>query len=157
MSDKLLGLVFAALGLVILTLSLQLPAPIAATRIAYGAGFFPTILGVIVCITGVALMLKRSVPDEAEDEEEDVSGGNSYVRPAIVFLAALVYILFSQQIGFLLLAPVILAGLLMMGGVGPVRSALIGVIGSIIVYFLFAKLLLVPLPRVLLTPLGGFI
>lgn len=156
MTDRMLGLGFAALGLIILVLSLQLPAPMAATRIAYGSGFFPTILAAAILASGLVMAVAKPEPFEPDDEEEE-TGGNHYLRPAIVALAALAYIFFSQQIGFLLLAPVILFGLLTMGRVAALQSMLISVIGSIIIYFLFAKLLLVPLPLGLLTPLGGFL
>lgn len=156
MTDRMLGLGFAALGLIILVLSLQLPAPMAATRIAYGPGFFPTIPGIAIAASGFVMLVSRPAPADPEDEEED-TGGNHYLRPAIVVIAALAYIFFAQQIGFLLLAPVILFGLLIMGRVALVQSALISVIGSIVIYFLFARLLLVPLPLGLLTPLGGYI
>ncbi|WP_084620146.1 tripartite tricarboxylate transporter TctB family protein [Devosia chinhatensis] len=155
MTDRMLGLGFAALGLVILVLSLQLPAPIAATRIDYGPGFFPTILGVVIALSGLAMVVFKPEPVDPQDEEEP--SDKNYLRPAFVLVAALVYIFFSQQIGFLLLAPPILFSLLMVGRAALVPSVLISIIGSIVVYFLFAKLLLVPLPLGLLTPLGGYL
>ena len=102
------------------------------------------------------MLVSRPAPADPEDEEED-TGGNHYLRPAIVVIVALAYIFFAQQIGLLLLAPVILFGLLIIGRVALVQSALISIIGSIVIYFLFAKLLLVPLPLGLLAPLGGYI
>jgi putative tricarboxylic transport membrane protein len=156
MTDRMLGLGFAALGLIILVLSLQLPTPMAATRIAYGPGFFPTILAVAILASGLAMSVARPEPVDPDDEIEETSS-NNYFRPAVVAVAALVYIFFSQQLGFPLLAPVLLFGLLIMGQVAVLKALPISIIGSIIIYFLFAKLLLVPLPLGLLTPLGGFL
>lgn len=157
MTDRTLGLGFAALGLVILVLSLQLPAPMAATRIDYGPGFFPTILAVAILASGLVMAIGKPEPVDPNDEELEETGGNYYIRPAIVAVAALAYIFFAQQIGFLLLAPVVMFGLLMMGRVPVLQSLLISIIGSVLIYFLFAKLLLVPLPLGLLTPLGGYL
>lgn len=157
MSDKLIGLGVAILGTAILVLALQLPQPLAATRIAYGAGFFPTVLGVIIALAGLYMALfSKPEEGEPEDEGEQLAWAN-IGRPAIVAGAALVYILFSQQLGFLVLAPIILTGMLLLGRVEIWRSLLIGIVGSLAIYFLFAKLLLVPLPMGILTPFGGFL
>lgn len=157
MTDRMIGLGFAALGLAILVLALQLPQPLAATRIAYGPGFFPAILGSVIALAGCAMLFIK--PDDAGDEDDaaEAIGLTQLTRPAIVVAAALVYILFSQQVGFLILAPIILTGLLLMGRVPLLQSLLIGVPGAIIIYALFAKLLLVPLPLGLLTPLGAYL
>lgn len=157
MTDRMIGLGFAALGLAILVLALQLPQPLAATRIAYGPGFFPAILGSVIALAGCAMLFIK--PDDAGDEDDaaEAIGLTQLTRPAIVVVAALVYILFSQQVGFLVLAPIILTGLLLMGRVPLLQSLLIGVPGAIIIYALFAKLLLVPLPLGLLTPLGAYL
>jgi len=152
MTDKLIGLGFAALGVAILVLSLQLPPPLAATHIAYGAGFFPSILGIAIAIAGGALAFKPAGDvEELEDEAEETH----WLKPAIVMAAGLVYVLFSQQLGFLVLAPIILTGLLLLGRVALWQALAIGILGSVIVYILFAKLLLVPLPLGLLTPFGA--
>lgn len=78
-------------------------------------------------------------------------------KPLIVLIAALIYVYFSQQIGFLLLAPVILTGLLVLGRVSWLKALTIGIVGSVAIYLVFAKLLLVPLPLGLLTPWSGWI
>lgn len=161
MTNRHLGFGFFAIGALILLLSLQLPQPLAATRIAYGAGFFPTILGVVIAVAGL-LMAIFNPQDDAEDEDEDsdepeTAGWAHLIQPAIVIGAALVYILFSAQLGFLILAPLTLTGLLLMGRVPVGRSLIIGVGGSILIYILFAKLLLVPLPLGLLTAYGAYL
>jgi len=157
MTDRFIGLGFAALGIAILVLSLQLPQPLAATRIAYGAGFFPTILGIVIAAAGCAMALSKPIVT-ADDKADDEEGGlrpSDILKPAVVALAALVYVLFSQQLGFLVLAPIILCGLLLMGRVPLWQALLIGIAGSALIYLLFAKLLLVPLPLGVLTPLGA--
>ena len=157
MIDRITGLGFTALGIAILTLALQLPAPLAATHIAYGAGFFPTFLGIAIALAGAALALKPSFDGADPDDEEEEAAASHWLKPAIVMAAGVVYVLFAQQIGFLILAPIILTGLLLLGRVKPLLAVSIGVVGSILVYVLFAKLLLVPLPLGLLTPLGAYL
>ena len=157
MTDRMIGLGFAALGLAILVLALQLPQPLAATRIAYGPGFFPAILGSVIALAGCTMLFVKPGDADEDEEAEEAIGPSQLVKPAIVVAAALAYILFSQQLGFLILAPIILTGLLLMGRVPLLQSLLIGVPGAIIIYALFAKLLLVPLPLGLLTPLGAYL
>ncbi|TKT57973.1 tripartite tricarboxylate transporter TctB family protein [Rhizobiaceae bacterium LC148] len=157
MTNRFLGLGFVAVGAVILFLSLQLPQPMAATRIAYGPGFFPTILGAVVTIAGLLMAIINPADAFEEDEEHDAFAWRQYIRPAIVAAAALVYILFSTQLGFLILAPIILTMLLVMGRVVLWQAFLIGIAGPVIIYILFAKLLLVPLPLGLLAPIGAYL
>lgn len=156
MTQRLLGAGLALFGLAIVYLSLQLPAPIAATRIQYGAGFFPIILGTVIAISGALLAVAKSALVHDEDEGERFAL-RDFGKPLIVLIAALIYVYFSQQIGFLLLAPVILTGLLLLGRVGWLQALAIGIIGSVVIYVVFAKLLLVPLPLGLLTPWSGWI
>jgi putative tricarboxylic transport membrane protein len=157
MTDRIIGLGFVVLGVFILVLSLQLPQPLAATRIAYGPGFFPSILGAVIACSGVVMLVFKPDAELDEDEVAEPVHLRQCLRPMLVVCAALAYILFSQQLGFLILAPLILTALLMMGRVSVRQSLLIGVTGSIAVYVLFAKLLLVPLPLGLLTPFGAYL
>lgn len=157
MAQRLTGAGLALLGLIIIVLSMRLPQPLAATRIEYGPGFFPIILGIVVAAAGVLLAAAR--PHAAGDGDEE---GPSYElrdfgKPLVVCLAALAYILLAPEIGFLIVAPVILIGLLLLGGVPLWKAFLVGVVGSITVYIVFHKLLLVPLPLGLLAPWGAFL
>lgn len=157
MTSRFLGIGFTAIGAVILFLSFQLPQPLAATRIAYGPGFFPTILGMIVCVSGILLAVFNPQDEFEDDEEQKAFTWRGLVQPTVVIVAALVYILFSGQLGFLVLAPIILTSLLLMGRVAPWQALVIGMVGPVIIYVLFAKLLLVPLPLGLLTPFGAYL
>jgi len=157
MTYRLIGVGFAGVGAIILFLSMQLPQPLAATRIAYGPGFFPTILGVVITVSGLLMAILNSVEDADENEDAEIFSWSRFVKPAVVIGAALAYILLSDQLGFLVVAPVILISLLMMGRVPLLQSLLIGLIGPVIIYILFAKLLLVPLPLGLLATWGGFL
>jgi putative tricarboxylic transport membrane protein len=156
MTQRLLGAGLALFGLAIVYLSLQLPDPIAATRIQYGAGFFPVILGSVIAIAGALLTAAKNALVH-DDEGGERFALRDFGRPLIVLIAALVYVYFSQQIGFLLLAPVILTGLLLLGRVPILQAVIIGIVGSAVIYIVFAKFLLVPLPLGILTPWSGWI
>jgi putative tricarboxylic transport membrane protein len=158
MTDRMLGAGFAALGVVLLVMSIQLPAPMAATRISYGPGFFPTILSIVIVVAGV-VMCALNAPEPAYEDEDDDSGssGMSYWRPCVVGLAAIAYIMLVGIVGFPVLAAIILFILLKMGKVGNGLSALIALIGALVIYLIFARLLLVPLPLGVMSPLGGYL
>lgn len=68
MTQRLLGAGLALFGLAIIYLSLQLPAPIAATRIQYGAGFFPIILGSVIAVAGALLAVAKTALVHDEDQ-----------------------------------------------------------------------------------------
>src|SRR5690554_1169983 len=121
MAQRLMGAGLGLFGLAIIILSMQLPQPLAATRIAYGPGFFPLILGIVIAGDGVLLPVVGS--NEAVDESSSRFTLRAFGKPLIVCLAALVYVMFSQQIGFLVLAPIILTGLLLLGRV-PILTSL---------------------------------
>jgi len=157
MTFRLIGVGFVGIGAIILFLSLQLPQPLAATRIAYGPGFFPTILGVVIAVSGLLMAIFNSEDKFEDDEDAEVFAWSRFIKPAVVIIAALAYILFSNQLGFLVVAPIILVTLLLMGGVSLLHSLLVGLIGPVIIYGLFAKLLLVPLPLGLFASWGGFL
>jgi putative tricarboxylic transport membrane protein len=158
MTDRMLGAGFAALGVVLLVMSIQLPAPMAATRISYGPGFFPTILSIVIVVAGVVMCALNAPEPAYEDEDDDSeSSGMSYWRPCVVGLAAIAYIMLVGIVGFPVLAAIILFILLKMGKVGTGLSALIALIGALVIYLIFARLLLVPLPLGVMSPLGGYL
>ncbi|MBK0023847.1 tripartite tricarboxylate transporter TctB family protein [Ochrobactrum sp. S46] len=153
MTQRLVGAGFALVGIVVVIMAVQLPQPLAATRIAYGPGFFPLLLGIVIAASGTWLALAgagRAI-DEVEGERYSL---RAFAKPAVVFLAALTYVFFSQQVGFLILAPIILMSLLLLGRVSIGLSLVIAMATAIIVYIVFAKILLVPLPLGLLSPWG---
>ncbi len=156
MTQRLVGAGFALFGILVVILAMQLPQPLAATRIAYGPGFFPLLLGIVIAAAGtwLAIIGPGQAIDELEGERYSLS---NFAKPAVVFGAALIYVFYSQQFGFLILAPLILLTLLLLGRVSFVPAMLIAVTTSIIVYVIFAKILLVPLPLGLLSPWGRYL
>ncbi|WP_310015510.1 tripartite tricarboxylate transporter TctB family protein [Brucella pseudogrignonensis] len=156
MTQRLVGAGFALLGILVVILAMQLPQPLAATRIAYGPGFFPLLLGTVIAAAGIWLALVGSgqAMDELECERYSLA---NFAKPAVVFGAALIYVFYSQHFGFLILAPLILFTLLLLGRVSLVPALLIALATSIIVYVVFAKILLVPLPLGFLSPWGRYL
>ncbi|CAN7653074.1 tripartite tricarboxylate transporter TctB family protein [Neorhizobium sp. LjRoot104] len=153
LGDRGLGLLIAALGIAVIYMALQLPEPMAGSHIAYGPGFFPVLLGIATVAAGVALAVFR--PDAVENEDAVASphtGRPRLAGPLLVLLAMLAYIYFSELIGFIPLAAVTLAVLLIFGGMRVLLAIALSLVASVFIYLMFSKGLLVPLPRGLLQP-----
>ncbi|CDZ60182.1 tripartite tricarboxylate transporter TctB family protein [Neorhizobium galegae] len=154
LGDRGLGLLIAAFGIAVIYMALQLPEPMAGSHIAYGPGFFPVLLGIAAVAAGVALAVIR--PGSVEDEDTVASphaGRPRLAGPLLVLLAMLAYVYLSELIGFIPLAAVTLAILLIFGGIRFLLFAVaLSVVASVLIYLMFSKGLLVPLPRGLLQP-----
>jgi putative tricarboxylic transport membrane protein len=61
-------------------------------------------------------------------------------------LATIAYILFSTSVGFLIIASLGLFAMLVAFGVRPGPAVLVAIIGTIVIWYAFYKLLRVPLP-----------
>ena len=152
--DTLLGLIFVALGGALVVMSYSFPTP---RHLDYGPGVFPRLMGGGLSLSGLGIAafglsekaaLVR-LPDWTTDRRRAL---NVIAIP----LAALVYYAVSGLLGFTLTALVILSALLMIGGVRPLRAALVAVCVSLVTTLLFASILHVPLPWGLLTPVSGW-
>ena len=62
----------------------------------------------------------------------------------IVAIAA--YVLLGDALGFVVVAPAILVGLFVVFGVRPLHAAGLAVVASLVIWYVFYKLLRVPLP-----------
>lgn len=122
-----------------------------------GAGFLPMLVGAGLLLCGLGL-LWRSWQGTAYAD----SGATSSTAPraarrdiasaALVIGVVLAYLLLSDVLGFLLLAPPGLLLLFMAFGVRPLPAVLWAVGGAVLVHLVFYKLLRVPLPWGLLRP-----
>ena len=61
-------------------------------------------------------------------------------------LLVVAYILWADALGFLLLAPLVLAAWLWALGLRPLPAAALAIVASLVIWFAFYKLLRVPLP-----------
>ncbi len=116
-----------------------------------GPGLFPQLLGVILALSGVGLLahgaltgaLLRRVPLVRASRKEKAGA-------LLVILAVVLYILLVDRLGFVPLAFLILAGLMLALGVSARWSIGLGVALTVLLYLLFGRLLHVPLPGGLL-------
>jgi putative tricarboxylic transport membrane protein len=151
-SDLVVGLASVVLGLALLGYGAALP-PMPGQR--YGAGLFPILLGGCFALCGALVARKgwlerraARVPLVALDDwaRDRTLVGNL----AVVLGLILVYVLFSERIGFIPLSIAILVALFLRLKVRPLLSVAVAVAATAFIYVAFARFLRVPLPRGLL-------
>jgi putative tricarboxylic transport membrane protein len=149
LNDLALGILTAGLGAVLTAVSLGLPG---VPGQELGAGFFPALLGGATILAGGALILgglkQRQepwliVPAWMRDPW-------AVVNLLIMIGAIAIFAAFSDRIGFLPFAVVLLAVVQLRLGIRPMRAGVIAVLGAIGFQGLFNGLLRVPLPPGLL-------
>lgn len=130
----------------------------------YGPDLFPVLIGAGLLLCGLVLiargiLARRGATDSTKDTEV-VAGwidftqmsvsSHARVNAALTLLFMLLYILFSEQLGFILFSVFTIAFLLYRLGSSVWLSCVIAVVTTVVIQFLFAKVLLVPLPAGLL-------
>jgi len=113
----------------------------------YGAALFPGLVAVGFIATGLALLVRgvrQGFPLFT------LGGWMRSPRLATNFLAILAalvfYIAFAQSLGFLVTGSILLAALFLKFGVRPALAVVIAIVATLVIHFLFYKLLRVPLP-----------
>lgn len=149
-NDAISGLFLAVLSLAVIGYSRTLP-PMPGQFV--GPGVFPAVIGVGMLLAAAMLVVKglRARASQPWVTVEAWAASPRHVlHLGLIVAVILAYILFSEKIGFLPLSIVVLAALFAVGGVRWWVNALAAIAGTIAVYFLFLRLLRVPLPRGLL-------
>ena len=147
-NDRNVGIGIAGLALAVLWSARAFPN-VPGQKL--GAAFLPMLIGAGLLLCGVALILRKPAahvapppPNEAIDEH--------FGSSALTIGAVFVYILASDLVGFLLLAPLCLLATFLAQRV-PLRPAILWSLGgTVLVHIAFYKLLRVPLPWGVLTP-----
>jgi putative tricarboxylic transport membrane protein len=118
-----------------------------------GAGFLPMLVGAGLLLCALALIARSLRARAYADEAAPRAPGSEHFGSAWVVIGAVVaYLLLSERVGFLLIAPLCLMALCLAFRVAW-RHALPWAVGStLLVHVCFYKLLRVPLPWGWLTP-----
>jgi putative tricarboxylic transport membrane protein len=114
-----------------------------------GPALFPGLIAGGLCITGVLLVARgiRSRAGRPWLAWDDWVRSPRHIAALAVLLASIVfYILASDLLGFLVVAPLILLALFLVLRVRPWHAVGIAIVATLVVHFAFYKLLRVPLP-----------
>jgi putative tricarboxylic transport membrane protein len=120
-----------------------------------GPALFPGLIAAGLCITGGLLVL-RGLRARAHEPwlvwEDWVRSPRHRAGLAVLIGSVLFYIFAAQWLGFMPTAVAILVALFLVLRVPAPRAVVIAVLATLVVHFVFYKLLRVPLPWGLLTP-----
>ena len=117
-----------------------------------GAAFLPMLVGAGLLLCGIALVV-RSLRGRAYANDTAAEAGSEHFGSSLVIIAAvLAYILLSERIGFLVIAPLCLMAGFLAFRIGWRRALGWALGGTALVHVCFYKLLRVPLPWGVITP-----
>ena len=151
LNDAVFGLLLLVLGATVLGIVQSFPK-IPGQQV--GPALFPGLIAVGLCLGGVVLLVRgwrerASVPWIAL---EDWVRSPRHLAGFLVLVGSVVfYMLFSQQLGFLICSALILTALFCSLQVPLARSVAVAVVATLVIHFAFYKLLRVPLPWGVLT------
>lgn len=158
MRDVYAGLGFIIAGVVTIITAQQFPT---LPSLQYGPSLFPSLIGGGFCIGGAVLAFSalwqrkkvfahevQGTPETAKPEDEKLNLALILPPLAIVF-----YIFASDYIGALLSMIIIMLVLMLVRKTKPYIAVATSIVVSGIIYFIFSRYLLIPLPQGIL--LGG--
>ncbi len=151
-SDRNVGAGIAVLALAVLWSARAFPN-VPGQKL--GAAFLPMLIGAGLLLCGLALMLRKPRPardDSGALAQAPEAGSEHFGSSALTIAAVVAYILASDTVGFLLLAPLCLLATFLAQRVRLGTAILWSLGGTLLVHIAFYKLLRVPLPWGVLTP-----
>lgn len=153
-NDAVFGLILLALGGLVLVVVRGYPG---MPGQQVGPALFPGLIAVGLCIGGAMLLVKgwHERQTVAWVRLGDWAASPRHVLAAtLVIGAVLFYVFASEWLGFLPTAAISLVALMLSMRVPPGRAVLIALIATLVIHAAFYKLLRVPLPWGLLTPIA---
>ncbi|HSR11651.1 MAG TPA: tripartite tricarboxylate transporter TctB family protein [Thermodesulfobacteriota bacterium] len=142
--DVVGGGIFAALGVFIWLMSFQFPELEGGHP---GPSLFPRVLATLFIVFGLAVVysgFRTRRAEEAPSPEEEVS--YNFFNPILVIILIAAFIAVANRVGFIISGAAILFILMTKLRVPALRSSIVSVALVCFVYFIFSKILRVPLP-----------
>lgn len=120
-----------------------------------GPSMFPSLVGVGFLICAVLLVYGglKSQPRAAWFSwSDEFRSPRNVLRFLLVPLVLVLYLAFSDYLGFIVVSTILLLALCLAFGVRPLTAVVVAVLGALCIHYLFYRLLEVPLPWGLLEP-----
>jgi putative tricarboxylic transport membrane protein len=147
--DRWVGLGLAVLALAVLWSGSAFPN-VPGQKL--GAAFLPMIIGGGLLLCALALVLRSFRSGAYADGEPKAEVEEHFGSAVVIVGAVLAYIVLSERIGFLFIAPLCLLAVFLAFRVRWQTAVLCAIGGTLVVHLTFYKLLRVPLPWGPLTP-----
>lgn len=137
----------------------------------YGADTLPRLVALLSIGVGIAMLIQSLRPrrgattdqpaDRPADQPGDATSTAGWLGDPLAWLRLgaaagliLAYALFSPITGFVIAGIAVVAGFALLLGVRPVYAAILGITAALVLRYVFADILLVPLPRMDLPWMG---
>jgi putative tricarboxylic transport membrane protein len=149
-NDYIGGGIFTGLGIFIWVYTWHFPVLMEASGRHPGPALFPRVLASLFILFGLMVILNgwRASSSKTPFREEVVVGLKpNYFNPVLVVILIVAFIFLTPKLGFIITGTAILAILMMKLQVRPIKSLITSVVLTCFVYFMFATMLRVPLPR----------
>lgn len=153
-SDILTGILMAAFGLAVLLYAQTLP-PIPGQE--FGPKAFPSLIGAGLIICAILMIrdeLKKHPRAPWLQLDEAFASSHATFRFWLVPIMVILYLVFIDLVGFLILSALFLLFFFLAFGVRSTKAFLLAIVGSFVVFYVFYSLLHVPLPWGVLEPLA---
>lgn len=150
-TDRLVGIGLALLALAVLWSARAFP-DVPGQKL--GAAFLPMLVGAGLLLCALGLIVRSLRGRAYADAAPRAAPGSEHFGSALVIVASVIgYLLLSERVGFLLVAPLCLLLGFRAFRVGWGRALLWAIGGTLVVHLAFYKLLRVPLPWGWIPPL----
>ena len=151
-SDRWVGVALALLGLAVLWSASTFP-DVPGQKV--GAGFLPMIVGagLVLCAVGLIVRSQRGGAAYAQADAAAATRHEHFGSAFVIVVTVLAYILLADRAGFLIVAPLCLVAIFRALRVAWPAAIGWSIGGAAVVHLVFYKLLRVPLPWGVLSPL----
>ncbi|MFC6486486.1 tripartite tricarboxylate transporter TctB family protein [Nitratireductor sp. GCM10026969] len=145
-----IGGAFMVLGAALIVFAMPLETP---RHIPYGPDLFPNIVGIGMIVFGLVAAIRAW---RGADAAPGLRGERRFGLPVVAFLAVpLLFVAAAPALGYLIIMPLLLGGLIGLMRGRWISSLLIGTAIALALQVLFQQLMRVPLPWGLLEPYAG--
>jgi putative tricarboxylic transport membrane protein len=152
LSDSMWGMLCIALGAAVLVHVQGFPA---MPGQKFGPAVFPGLIATGFAVCGVLLIIRGIKAKRALVEWMEWTHSRTHLLRFAGLVAAIIFYIFaSEALGFLLTGALTLFGLFALFGVALPRATVIALLATLAIHFLFYKVMRVPLPWGVLTPIA---
>ena len=126
----------------------------------YGADTLPKLIAVLAIGIGIAMLIQvlrqpAAAPGTGDGPTGWIHDPRAWGRLGIGVALVVGYALFSDTTGCVIAGFGVVAGLALLMGVRPLPAIALGIVSAVALRYAFADILLVPLPRLSLSGMGG--
>jgi putative tricarboxylic transport membrane protein len=153
-NDVLSGVVIGSLAAAVYLHARSFP-PMVGQNV--GPNMFPQLIaaGLMICAIFLVIRGVKSLRTEALVEMPEWLGANRAALGFVMIPIVLVfYLVVSERLGFIVTAALLLMALFYVFGVRTRTALIVAIVGSLAIHAMFYKLLKVPLPWGILSPLA---